>query len=95
MYKVYKNTRTAPIEFYVVVEDDIDERHAEHTGRPDGFYTGNAQKRGCQWVGNLFLDVFLGLSLAFCSLIRTFSTNREGTVVRKCSNKFGILLTYS
>ena len=34
------------------------------------------------------------INLAFCSLIHDFDFV-EGTLVRKCSNKFGILLTYS
>ena len=35
------------------------------------------------------------INLAFRSLIRNFEINLEGTHVRKCSNKFGISLTYS
>ena len=52
-----EDARTAPVELHVLLENNIDKRHAEHRCRADGLHARDAHECRGERVGHLLLNV--------------------------------------
>ncbi len=56
--ELFQHPRTGPIEFGVLVENDVDAGETKHRVAADRLHFGDAEQRHRQWVSDLVFDVF-------------------------------------